>query len=338
MKKAIITFAAIATMCVASVQAQDIFVDMQVDIKNDLLKDGRAFEYSLEQEPTEQHPKLEAKTPKGKSLAEKIASYTDAAITENTSKTSVSEQHFSVNSDSTGYLALEGDDVVFNKGIKKYEGDGDTSGLPRKNKAVQIARKCLADLGMLKGSTRSELKLAHVGGVNKAVYCEDGNQKDYKKFVTLYFDRRIKGVPVVGHSRVVVTLGEDGELTGLIRKWTNVPKDLKFAVTDFLSDKQMEKQVKDLLVHHYKKAKDNVVDIIDVTDAKYILYDDGTTIEPALFVLGKIAEYDGTSYDGDWIIPALKNPKASYKILADVPKTPNDKLVGPSDSYDEEDE
>jgi hypothetical protein len=336
MKKTIITFVLIATMCAAKVHAQDIFVNMQVDIENDLLH-GRTFEYSLEQKPSEQDPGLEAKTSNRKDLAERIASYTDVTLTESTSKTYASEQHFSLDSDPTGYLTLEGADVVFNKGTQKYEGDSDTSGLPRKKEAVQIARKYLADLGMLKGSIRSELKLAHVGGVNKAVYSEDGTQQDYKKFVTLYYDRRINGVPVVGHSRVVVTLGEDGELAGLIRKWTNVPKALKFAVTDFLSDKQIETQVKNILVRHYKKAKDTVVDSIEVTDAKYILYDDGTTIEPALFILGKVVEYYGASYDGDWIIPVLKNPKASYKILADVPETPNDELVEPSDSNGEED-
>ncbi|MCD6271488.1 MAG: hypothetical protein J7K30_01280 [Deltaproteobacteria bacterium] len=338
MKKAIITFAAMATMCVASVHAQDIYVDMQVDVENSLLQDGRGVEYMLEQEPSEQHQGSEVKTPKGKSLAERIASYTDVTLTKNTPKTPASEQCFSVESDTTGYLALEGDDVVFNKGTRKYEGDGDTSSLPEKDEAERIARKHLADLDMLKGSIRSELKLAHVGGVNKATYSEDGTHRDYRKLVTVYYDRRIKDVPVVGHSRVVVTLGEYGELTGLIKKWTRAPKNLKFVATDFLSETQVRKQVKEMLARHYKKSKNKLVDSINVIDARYILYDDGTTIEPALFALGEVARYDGTSYDGDWIIPVLKNPKANYKILSDVPVTPNDESVYPSDNYEEEDD
>lgn len=333
--KAIIIFAAMITMCVASVHAQEVYVDnIQIDVGNSLLQNGRGFEYTPEPEESEVKTS-EVKT----SLAEKIASYTDVTLTKNSPKTVASEPGFSVESDPTGYLALEGDDVVFNKGTKKYEGDSDTSGLPGENEAVRIARRHLANLDMLKGSIRSELKLAHVGGVNKAVYsAADGTHRDYRKLVTVYYDRRMRNMPVVGHSRVVVTLGEYGELTGLIKKWTKVPKNLKFVASDFLSETQVRKQVKGMLARHYKKSKSNLVDSIDVTDARYILYDDGTTIEPALFALGKIMRYDGTSYDGDWIIPVLKNPKANYKILSDVPVIPNDELVYRFDNYEEEEE
>ncbi|XOF33428.1 MAG: hypothetical protein ACL93V_15730 [Candidatus Electrothrix sp. YB6] len=332
--KAIITFAAIATMCVANVHAQEVNVDnMQIDVENGLHQDGGGFEYMLEQESSKQK--------KTKGWAERISSYTDVTLSENNSKTGASEQLFSVENDPAGYLALEGDDVVFNKGTKKYEGDGDTSNLPGKNEAVRIAKKHMADLGILKGSIRSELKLAHVGGVNKAVYnSEDGTSQDYKKLVTVYYDRRIKDVPVVGHSRMVVTLGEDGELAGLIKKWTKMSKNLKFDANDYLSETQVKKQVKEMLTRHYKKSKKDLVDSLNVTDARYILYDDGTTIEPALFTLGEVAQYDGTSYDGDWIIPVLKNPKANYKILSDVPVMPNDESMdlANTETYEQEDE
>lgn len=332
--KAIITFAAMATMCVASVHAQEVNVDnMQIDVENGLHQDGGGFEYTLEQKSSKQK--------KTKGWAERISSYTDVTLAENNSKTGASEQLFSVENDPAGYLAVEGDDVVFNKGTKKYEGDGDTSNLPGKKKAVRIAKKHMADLGILKGSIRSELKLAHVGGVNKAVYnSEDGTSQDYKKLVTVYYDRRIKDVPVVGHSRMVVTLGEDGELTGLIKKWTKMSKNLKFDANDYLSETQVKKQVKEMLTRHYKKSKKDLVDSLNVTDARYILYDDGTTIEPALFTLGEVAQYDGTSYDGDWIIPVLKNPKANYKILSDVPVMPNDESMdlANTENYEQEDE
>lgn len=332
--KTIITFAAMATMCVASVHAQEVNVDnMQIDVENGLQQDGGGFEYTLEQKPSKQK--------KTKGWAERITSYTDVTLDENSSKAVASEQLFSVENDPTGYLAVEGDDVVFNKGTKKYEGDGDTSNLPEKKEAVLIAKKHMADLGMLKGSIRSELKLAHVGGVNKAVYnSEDGTHQDYKKLVTVYYDRRIKDVPVVGHSRMVVTLGADGELTGLIKKWTKMSKNLKFDANDFLSKTQVKKQVKDMLTRHYKKSKKELVDTLKVTDARYILYDDGTTIEPALFALGEVAQYDGTSYNGDWIIPVLKNPEANYKILSDVPVMPNDESMdlANTENYEQEDE
>ncbi len=333
MKKAIITFAAIA-ICVATAYAQEIHVDnMQIDLENNLLQDGKGFKYTFEQEFSMQYLNSvkqhmgSAETSRKSNLAESIASYADVALSKNKnalkvdipvlSEAGASEQSFGIEGDPTGYLAVEGDDVVFNKGTKKYEGDGDTRSLPRKRKAARIAKKHLAKLGILKRAIRRELKLAHVGGVNKAVYnSEDGTVQDYRKFVTVYYDRYIKEMPVIGHSRVVVTLGEDGELTGLIKKWTNAPKDLKLAASDFLPERRVRKQVKDILNRLYKKSKDNDIDSINVTDAKYILYDDGTTIEPALLTLGAIMLNDGTSDNGDWIIPVLKNPKANYKVLA----------------------
>ncbi len=172
---------------------------------------------------------------------------------------------------------------------------------------------------------------------------ENGTNQVQKKLVTVYFDRYINDMPVIGHSRIVVTLGEHAELAGLIKMWTNIPGNLKFVANSFLSETEVRKQFKDMLNRHYKKWNNNYVEGIDVTKASYILYDDGRTIEPALFILGEVAQYDGTSYRGDWIIPVLKNAKANYKMLTEPPVMPSsvakdESAYLSSDNEEEDDE
>lgn len=201
-------------------------------------------------------------------------------------------------------INLKTGEFIFNKGMAKYHGKGHTANLPSETIAYDVAMKHLDKLNLL--PDKSEMRLVHTGGVGMATKEEDGSTNDYKKLVTVYFGRTLAGLPVVGASRIVVRLGENGELAALILRWAKVEKR-EISDGEILDINNIRSRIEKRLLSTNAKAED-----INISKAEVVMYDDGEgTIEPALSVLGKIKNSDN-SYSCDDIIPLLKNPKAKY--------------------------
>lgn len=204
---------------------------------------------------------------------------------------------------------------LLNYGLKKYSADESTRNLPSAQEAPVLARKYLAETGSLPENER-ELVVAHVGGLDMAVSKEGKNTGSYKKLVTVQYSRILNGLPVQGQgSRIVIHLGEDGALAGMIRNWPAV-KAAKIQKNELKTDELIRSDIR-------KQLRELAGEAIEtsVPKSSLVLFDDGRgIIEPALYVVVQ-ARYKGPANERfidrpvDFYVPVLKKPKAYYPFM-----------------------
>ncbi len=200
---------------------------------------------------------------------------------------------------------------LLNYGLKKYAKKGTTKGLP----ANAQARKHLAGTGYLPKNER-ELVVAHVGGLNMAAAKDGRPMGTYKKLVTVEFSRVLNGMQVQGPgSRIIVHLGENGTMAGMIRNWSEV-KAVGISASELKNDAALEEEKQERLRKLAGEARD-----VRVQKSKQVLYDDGMgRIEPAVHVVAE-AFYEGPGNEGmvqipvDFYVPLLKQPKALFPYM-----------------------
>lgn len=238
--------------------------------------------------------------------------------------------------DSTAYFRVDltSKAFVFNASLgDTFTENGDTPALPSDLQAPDVALAHLAVMGLLPADETLHVK--HVGGVGMAALKEDGSTTEYEKLRTVVFGRRLNGLEVKGASRIVMQMGTNGNMVGLIYNWPSIEKQA--AVTrDILDGSHLEARVSSKLQALYRGSSMNA---LDITDMELVMYDDGiSTIEPALLAKGQTYLDDGTQGDGDWIIPCLKRPRASYTIDQRPAVAPNVIETEPQNQTDEDDE
>jgi hypothetical protein len=213
---------------------------------------------------------------------------------------------------------------LFNSGLKKYSGEGNTPGLPSERNAPELAREYLAKLNYLPDNPK-ELVLNKVSGLGMSLAKEGKASDKYHKLVSVLFRRVLDGVPVQGRgSRIVVHLGENASLAGLINNW---PKVKARRIRDGIkNDEMIREEIKSRLLKMAGEAR-NIV----VRKANLVLYDDGRgLIEPAVYIVAD-ASYDGpektrkpVNIPVDFYIPALKEFAGYYPFQQDAEaKRPN---------------
>ncbi|NTU58652.1 MAG: hypothetical protein HGB00_07005 [Chlorobiaceae bacterium] len=216
---------------------------------------------------------------------------------------------------------------LLNYGFKKYTHEFSTLNLPSASQAPELARKHLAETGFLPANER-EMVVGHVGGLNLGVTKYGRSTGDYKKLVTVQYNRVLEGLPVQGPgSRIIVHLGEDGALAGLIRNWPDVTAKA-IAKSELKSNAVISKEIRQQLRLTAGDAKE-----IAIRQASLVLYDDGRgTIEPAVYVVAD-ARYLGPRNETlvnnpvDFYVPVLKVPGAYYPYM----KSRNSKSPGYDD-------
>ncbi len=215
-------------------------------------------------------------------------------------------------------IAKSTGDFSFNKGMKGYYNDQATPNLPGKEKAIELAKKHLTELGLMPAN-QEEVVLRHVGGLRQVDISEDGKVAERDKLVTVHFGRQIDGIDVGGPgSKIVVELGADGELVSLTKRWIEVAEEQKNE-RDFGPPADITQKLKDKLRNEGAKAKK--IDV-DVPDFGY--FDDGEgNIEPAYFFNAELT-YDLEDEGGQkrqhkekyhGVVPALKSSKAKFDQL-----------------------
>ena len=262
-------------------------------------------------------------------LAEKVSTFAKASLRPDQGEAkSGNTLYFRNPADPSAVLSvrLGRGDFLFNKGLAAYSAEKDTSGLPSKDEAVRLAQRHLESLGL--APPADEAVVAHVGGLNMAVHREDGTTADYRKLVTVRFDRKLAGLPVVGDSRAVLQLGESGELAGLVWDWLPA-RGRQVSPTELRTEAQIRTEIERRI-----RAESGTALRIVVQKQDLVLYDDGRgTIEPAIRVQaertfrvkmvngkdqGQMREYT-VPYDA--IVPVLANPKAVYPDAKDAEVT-----------------
>lgn len=202
-------------------------------------------------------------------------------------------------------------DISFNRGTAGYSGDGDTPGLPENEEAVQLALEYLEALELLPGNP-DELILLGTGALNMAVVREDGSESRYRKQVWVHFKRVIDGIEVRGPgSKIIVYLGENGELTKLIRRWTEADT-YQLRESAFISDDRVLNKMRERLCREWREASE-----IEAGTPEFVIYDDGHGIlEPAYAVDARVFHIIGGKHLIEdlslVIIPAVKFSSAWY--------------------------
>lgn len=216
-------------------------------------------------------------------------------------------------------------DFSFSKGFKDFINDRSTANLPSKEKAPDVAKKLLADLGLLPDN-QDELVVRHVGGLNQVDVKDGKPSEELKKLVTVHFGRQIDGIDVGGPgSKIVVDLGANGELVGVHRRWVEVTKESK-TDADVKGQAEVVSEVRAKIRNQASKAKK-----ADVSAPDFGYFDDGKgNIEPAYFFDAELT-YDGTDAEGKpatitekyhGVVPALKGSKADFDQLEKAGKPP----------------
>lgn len=216
-------------------------------------------------------------------------------------------------------------DFSFHKGFKEYENDRATQGLPTKENAPAMAKKYLSDLGLLP-EKQDELVLRHVGGLSQVDVKDGKPSAELKKTVIVHFGRVIDGVDVGGPgSKMVVELGENGELVSIQRRWMEKNVEAKND-SEAKGQAEVSNDLKAKLRSEASKAKR-----VDSNAPDFGYFDDGKgNIEPAYFFDAELS-YDGVDAEGKptvqkekfhGVVPALKNSKADFVQLEKAGKPP----------------
>lgn len=208
---------------------------------------------------------------------------------------------------------------LFNAGLKKYSGEGTTQGLPSPKDAPDLALKYLVKLGYLPENSK-EMALTRVGGLGMTASKNGKSTEDYKKLVTVIFRRVLNELRVQGPgSRILVHLGEQADLVGMIRNWSEVDAQ-KVAADQLKNDELIRREIYRRLLKTAGQAKE-----IFVQKAELVLYDDGRgVIEPAFYVVAA-AQYQGpertkgtVDIPVDFYIPILLKPAGYYPFHQDA--------------------
>lgn len=175
-----------------------------------------------------------------------------------------------------------------------------------------------------------------------AVLKEDSTTEVFKKLVTVRYDRKLSGVPVMGDSRIIVNMGSNGKLAGLIYYWGEIVEKRTIEPGSFLADKDIKKELESRLRAASVDAKKILVQKVD-----FVYYDDGKgNIEPAFYVLGRLSYEVRDSEVGkeiqkydipyDYYIPVLKKPLAFYPFMEIAKVKPTDARESEIPAHDDE--
>ncbi len=210
--------------------------------------------------------------------------------------------------------------IAFGKSTKKYEGAFKPQLLDTKS-AQNVAEKFLQDNDLMP-KNKSELKLLHAGGL-RAASADDGG-KVIDKMQTFTYGRVINGVPVSGNgSRIVVNMGDKGEVLGVSKKWKEfeTSKSQKVQKAELKSQPEAEAEFGKLVNFNFGKGASPKVKTIHK-----MYYDGGGNyIQPAYFFETTVTVTDEKGKKSEQpflgVVSMLKNsPEAINPDPAEVAK------------------
>jgi hypothetical protein len=212
-------------------------------------------------------------------------------------------------------INLNNGDITLNAGMKDFAGDNSTPGLLKNESASEMAKKHLTQLGLL-NNDQKDYTIAHVGGINMGSNDEKNKSVVFEKFTTVRFDRVLNGIPVEGHSRIIVQMAQEGKLVGLVKQWAPFnPRAVQPA--EITSRDSLKRSIEQHMQSENTQATRIVVKKIDL-----IYFDGGRgLIEPAIraqcetFYKGTGRDTTTKMFTYDIIEPLLKNPRQTYSFM-----------------------
>jgi hypothetical protein len=203
----------------------------------------------------------------------------------------------------------------FNRGMSDLHTPTGTPNLPGRDRAIELAKRHLLELGEL--PDEAELVVRHVGGMRMTEQDDTGRTHTVDKLVTVHFGRQIDGVDVAGPgSKISVDLGSNGDLVGLVKRWTTVREE-RIPAAQLRSSAEVERSIRGQIQREWATATRAIAEAAELG-----YFDDGRgNIEPAYFYTSEL-EHGGTDDQGrpaqvksSWlgVVPALKNPRATFE-------------------------
>lgn len=210
--------------------------------------------------------------------------------------------------------------LSFSKSTQKYEGAYKPQ-LTDAKQAQTNAEQFLTANDLMP-QNKAELKLIHAGGLRAASADDGGTIID--KMQTFTYGRVIDGVPVSGNgSRIIVNVGEKGEVLGVSKNWKeyNTTKKQKVEKTNLKSQTEAEAEFGKLVNFNFGKGVSPKVKSIQ----KMYFDGGGNVIQPAYFfeTIVTVTDEKGNKTEQPFlgVVSMLKNsPEAINPDPAEVLK------------------
>lgn len=216
---------------------------------------------------------------------------------------------FTSNEPTEFYEVNEGEGrFSFSKNLSRYMGNYKPS-LPEPKAAQQIATSFLRE-NKLMAENPEEMHLIHSGGLR----ADDGNGAVIDKLITLTYGRVIDGVPVVGKgSKIVVNIGEQGVVEGVIRNWKAFSSKKEIDPPQIKNQAELEKEFQVMVSSQF--GKESKAEI----RRSYLVYFDngGRFLQPVMAFETNVTL--GTSATG-------ASKQIPYLGIVEVMKSPAEKL------------
>jgi hypothetical protein len=251
-------------------------------------------------------------------LFERLNSHGLAALDKSLLAHAVNSDVLRIRTANAEFYALGPDSLgfVYSRDLARYLQPADAHGavaakrLPDTTVATEMARSYLSQLELLPGDA-SEIAVTNVHVVQTAnVSADFPFVQAADQMVVVFFGRRLGGIPVFGASRMVVRLGDGGELVSIIRNW---PKLVPVAV-DSAAAMFGRSQWKDAVVRTVKgREAGDIYPNASIDSMEVVMYDDGRgRIEPALRARGRRFDKRGHATERAWMVPIMRQPKGRY--------------------------
>lgn len=201
-------------------------------------------------------------------------------------------------------------DLSFQRNFSAYLGDFKPA-LPAKDEAVKIAQTFLAANG-LNATNEREVTVAHVGGLRASSMIGDKPGPVIDKLVTVNFARQINDVPVIGPgSKMVVNIGNKGEIIGLIRHWRELSGSKKISGSETYS----EEEAKRLAIAQMSKEFGSTAEF-EILQTKIAYYDNnGSYLQPVYAFETRVISHElGDTFNYVSVVPALINAPEALNL------------------------
>lgn len=182
--------------------------------------------------------------------------------------------------------------------------------LPSPDESQQVAQEYLDRQGLYPENS-SQLKLIHQGGLRSARVVNNQRQDIIDKAITLTYGRVIDDRSVLGSgSKIVVQVGHEGEIIGLIRQWQPIRRKEFLTQSELVSEPEARGEAEKVIKEQYGDVEyriENMFEAYHDNNGQLLqpVYGFETVIEPG-------QDLEPIRYL--CVIPMLKNPPEDLNI------------------------
>ncbi|HMY39079.1 MAG TPA: hypothetical protein PK011_07135, partial [Marinagarivorans sp.] len=201
-------------------------------------------------------------------------------------------------------------DLRFQRNFSAYLGDFKPT-LPTSDEAIKIAQTFLAANG-LQAANERELTVAHVGGLRASSMIGDKPGPVIDKLVTVNFARQVNDLPVIGPgSKMVVNIGNKGEIIGVIRHWRELAGSKKVSGADTYSIDEAKRIALAQMSKEFGSTSD-----FEILQSKIAYYDNnGVYLQPVYAFETRVVNHElGDTFNYVSVVPAIINAPEALNL------------------------